>query len=102
MTYSSQSDLAPRVRCEPVRPQWSAGGRLHNMAQHWIARELLRVLGEAGGAALLKSVGNPILLNDPNYSVIAHLSNRKLWVTTDLQTNSVSISCPQWHQFTAA
>ena len=78
------------------------GELLHNMAQHRIARELLRVLGVAGGAALSKSVGNPILLNDPNYSVIAHLSNRKLWVTTDLQTNSVSISCPQWHQFTAA
>ena len=59
-------------------------------------------IGGGRGAALSKSVGNPILLNDPNYSVIAHLSNRKLWVTTDLQTNSVSISCPQWHQFTAA
>ena len=78
------------------------GEVLHNMAQHRIARELLRVLGEAGGAAFLKSVRNPILLNDPKYSVIAHLSNGKLWVTTDLQTNSVSISCLQWHQFTAA
>ena len=78
------------------------GELLHNMAQHRIARELLRILGEAGGAALLRSFRNPILLNDPKYSVIAQLSNRKLWVTTDLQTNSVSISCPQWHQFTAA
>ena len=69
------------------------GGGLHNMAQHKIARELLRVLGGGGGAALLKSVRNLILLNNPKYSVIAHLSNRKLWVTTDLQTNSVSISC---------
>ena len=93
MTYSSQSDLAPRVRREPVRPQWSGGEALHNMAQHRIARELLRVLGETGGAAFLKSVRNPILLNDPKYSVIAHLSNSKLWVTTDLQTNAVSISC---------
>ena len=102
MTYSSLSDLAPRVRREPVRPQWSGGELLHNMAQHRIARELLRILGEAGGAALLRSVRNLTLLNDPKYSVIAQLSNRKLWVTTDLQTNSVSISCPQWHQFTAA
>ncbi|MDG2038007.1 MAG: hypothetical protein P8J31_07305, partial [Luminiphilus sp.] len=76
------------------------GELLHNMAQRRIARELLRILGEAGGAALLKSVRISIFLIDLKYSVIAHSSNKKLWITTDLQTNSVSISCPQWHQFT--
>ena len=52
-----------------------------------------RGIGGSGGEALLKSVRNPSLLNNPKYSVIAHLSNGKLWVMTDLQTNAVSISC---------